>query len=171
MALFNSLEDQYHHAGFDNLYNSAMFCRAAYNHPKKVLVHGVTRKGGRGIPSCVQQEEVKTRTAVQKVWGTVKVAKLEGDPDCMCLVASNVYDTKPVHYLSMVSDKIEWIVKEKPVFNVETNIVETMRFLQLNQINRYNYDMGNVDIADQLRAFYRIDTWLRNRKWWWSILF
>ena len=31
--------------------------------------------------------------------------------------------------------------------------------------------MGNVDIADQLRAFYRIDTWLQNRKWWWSILF
>ena len=33
------------------------------------------------------------------------------------------------------------------------------------------YGMGDVDIADQLRVFYRMDHWLRNVKWWWSILF
>ena len=46
-----------------------------------------------------------------------------------------------------------------------------MRFLRLNQIDTYNHEMGNVDIADQLRAMYRIDHWLRNRKWWLAILF
>ena len=31
--------------------------------------------------------------------------------------------------------------------------------------------MNNVDIADQLRGFYRIDKWMRKRKWWWSMFF
>ena len=31
--------------------------------------------------------------------------------------------------------------------------------------------MGYIDISDQLRGSYRIDAWLRNRKWRWSILF
>ena len=128
MVLFDSLEDKYYHGGFDNLYNPTMFCCAAYNHPKKVN-HSVTIKGGCGISSCVQQEEMKTRTSVQKVWGTVKVAKLEGDPDCLCLVASCVYNTKLVHYLSIISNKIDFMVKEKYVFNVETNKTETMRFI------------------------------------------
>ena len=38
-------------------------------------------------------------------------------------------------------------------------------------IDEYNRTMGNVDIAYQLRGSYRFDHWLRNRKWWWPILF
>ena len=30
--------------------------------------------------------------------------------------------------------------------------------------------MGSV-IADQLRGVYRLDRFVRNKKWWWSILF
>ena len=60
MTLFDTVVDKYHQAGMDNLYNSVAFCRAAYNHSNKVLVHGVARKGGRGVPPCVlQQEETK----------------------------------------------------------------------------------------------------------------
>ena len=103
--------------------------------------------------------------------GTVKAAVLVGDPDCPNLVASSVYDTKPINYLSMVSEKIEWVVKSKPVFNVETNETEDLRFLRLNQIHKYNKEMGGVDIADQLRGVYRIDRFVRNRKWWFSLLF
>ena len=171
MALYDTLKEKFHHIGFDNLYNSAAFCRASFLHPKKPLVHGVTRKGMRGIPPCVQQEEVKNRTLLDSVRGTVKVAKLEGDPECPCLIASSVYDTKPVHYLSMITEKVEWIKKEKDVYNIETQQTEKMEFLRLNQIDTYNYGMGGVDIADQLRVFYRLDHWMRNKKWWWSILF
>ena len=78
----------------------------------------------------------------------VKVAKLEGDPGCPCLIASSVYDTKPGHYLSMISNKVKWIVKERLVYNVETKRKELMQFLWLNQIATYNYGMGSVDIAD-----------------------
>ena len=31
--------------------------------------------------------------------------------------------------------------------------------------------MGGVDLADQLQGTYCIDEGVRNRKWWWSILF
>ena len=157
MALFDSLKDDFHQVGMDNLYNSAAFCRAAFNHPRKILCHGVARKAGRGVPTCVLQEEVKNVNDQRAVRGTVKAAVLEGDPGCPNLIATSVYDTKPVHYLSMVSQSIEWIVKEKSVFNVDTNEVETLKFLRLNQINKYNLEMGGVDIADQLRGVYRID--------------
>jgi hypothetical protein len=171
MALFDSLKDDYHQVGMDNLYNSAAFCRAAYNHPRKVLCHGVTRKAGRGIPACVLQEPVINPRLQKAVRGTVKAAVLEGDPGCPNLIASSVYDTKPVHYLSMVSDSIEWVVKEKNVYNIDTDEVEALKFLRLNYINKYNQEMGGVDIADQLRGCYRIDRFVRNRKWWWSMLF
>ena len=171
MALFDALRDAHHQVGMDNLYNSAKFCRAAFHHKNKVLCHGVTRRWGRGIPACVLQEEVKNRKEQLKVRGTVKAAILVGDPGCPNLIASSVYDTKPVHYLSMISNSIKWVVKEKKVFNVDTNQVEKLEFLRLNQINDYNNGMGDVDLADQLRGVYRIDRFVRNRKWWWSMLF
>ena len=74
-------------------------------------------------------------------------------------------------FLNLVTPKAEWIVKEKAVFNVDTGKTEKMQFLYLNQIYTYNYGMGDIDIADQLRLHYHMDHWLRNRKWWWSILF
>ena len=57
-ALFDTLEDKYHNAGFDNLHNTSWFVQASYDYKMKMLSHGVTRKGGRRIISCVQQEEL-----------------------------------------------------------------------------------------------------------------
>ena len=74
MALFDSLQHDHHHVGIDNLYNSAAFCKAAYQHPRQVLCHGVARKAGRGIPKCVFQEEIKNINAQRAVRGTVKAA-------------------------------------------------------------------------------------------------
>ena len=45
MALFDAVKDSYHNCTMDNLYNSDAFCRAAYNHTRKILCQGVTRKG------------------------------------------------------------------------------------------------------------------------------
>ena len=105
MKLFDTLKDEHHHCAMDNLYNSAAFCKAAVNHKNKVLCHGVAQKGRREIPRSVIQEEQKSQTAQIGVRGTVKVPVLEGDADCVDLVALSVYDTKPVHYLSMVCNK------------------------------------------------------------------
>eukprot|EP00957_Ditylum_brightwellii_P084676 6438645-Ditylum_brightwellii.AAC.1 len=96
----------------DNLYNSASFCRADYNHEPKVLCHGVARKGGRGIPDCVKQKQQKSKVNQRLVCETVNAAVHEGDPRYPCLIASSVYDTKPVHYLSMIMYELKWVVKQ-----------------------------------------------------------
>jgi hypothetical protein len=168
--LFDCVKDKWHACGLDNLYNSAKFCRFAYVE-NKVLINGVTRTGMRGLPQHIIQAAQTTRKAAMAVRGTVKAAILLGDPDCPALLATSVYDTKPVHFLSTVCEKVKWMVKERQVFNVDTRRLETMRFLRLEQNDFYNNSMGDVDVSDQLRNQYRFDHWLRMRKWWWSILF
>ena len=125
----------------------------------------------RGIPPSVLQVEQNSRKDQIKVRGTVKAEILGGDADCHNLVACSIYGTNPVHYLSMVCDTLKWVVMEKTCFNVDTGMVETLRILRMNTIHEYNNTMGGVDIADQLRGTYHIDKGIRNRKWWWYILF
>jgi hypothetical protein len=93
--------------GLDNLYISARFCREALIGKNKVMVHGICRKEGRGIPPCVLQKEVK-RAEQAAVRGKTKAAVLEGDPDCTDLVAFSVYDTKPVHFLCTACTTLQW---------------------------------------------------------------
>ena len=57
------------------------------------------------------REEVQNREHQWRVRGTVKAAVLKGDDNCPNLIAASVYDTKPVHYLSMVSENIKWVEK------------------------------------------------------------
>ena len=57
------------------------------------------------------------------------------------------------------------------VYNVDTGEVEYLKFLIINQIDKYNNGMVNVDVADKLRGVYRFEHWVRNRKWWWSMMF
>ena len=80
MELFDSAEDDHHVCGMDNLYNYVTVCKRAWNHKRKLKVHGVTRKGTRGIPGCVVQEEQKSRKKKLEVRGTTKAAILKGDP-------------------------------------------------------------------------------------------
>ena len=71
----------------------------------------------------------------------------------------------------MVCKVLKWIVEEKKVYNVDTGLKENLRFLRMSYIHIYNHEMGDVDIADQLRNVYRFDHWIRKRKWWWVIFF
>ena len=57
------------------------------------------------------------------------------------------------------------------MYNVDTGMTEVLYFLRLNKNDSYNNSMGDVDLADQLRGSYRLDFWIRQRKWWWSIMF
>jgi hypothetical protein len=98
----------------------------AFNHPRNVRVAGVTRKGGIGLPNTVIQEEKTGCEQVQQVRGTVKAAVLKGDPDCPNLVAVSVYNTKPVHFLSMNCQSIQWIVKEHSIWCADTNTREVL---------------------------------------------
>jgi hypothetical protein len=153
----------------DNLFGSVKFFREAYKGKNKVLCHGVMRKSGRGLPNCVIQEEVKNKKEQEKIRGTPKAAVLTDDLECPQMVAFSVYDTKPVHFLSMACTGLKWIEKKKKVFDKSVNKNVAMSFLRTEVTDNYNNGMNNVDIADQIRNTYRIDRWMRKRKWWWSI--
>ena len=90
------------------------------------MVHGVARKGIRGILSSVIQYEVYNKKKQIEVRGTVKVAVLQGDKKCPNLVASSTYDTKSVHFLSMVRTEVKWVSKMRQVYNVYTGMLETI---------------------------------------------
>ena len=128
-------------------------------------------KAGKGIPECVLQDEENNPVAQQAVQGTAKAAVFKGDHGCPNLVASILYDTKPVHCLSMLFESIQWVEKEKILYNVDTGKVEALKFLRFNQIDKYNNGMGNVGVANQLTGVYRLDRWVRNSKWWCSMMF
>ena len=169
MTLFDGLDEKYHECGHDNLYMSAKFCKDAYNHLNKVKLHSVTRKGGRGLPTTVLQEEVQNAKEQEKVRGTVLAAELVGDPNCPSLLAVSVYNTKPVHFLTMAAKKICWEEKSREVYDKVMRKMKVIKFLRLNVNDDYNYGMGGADIADQIRGSYRFDHWLQRYKWWHSI--
>ena len=75
------------------------------------MVHGVARKGMRGIPLSIKQEEVTNKKKKIEVRGTVKVMVLQGDEKFPNIVASSIYNTKPVHFLSMVYTEAMWVSK------------------------------------------------------------
>ena len=136
---------------------------------KKVRLHSVTIKGGKGLPNFVLQDEVQNRTEQDKVRGTVLAAELKGDPKCPSLLTLSVYDTKPVHFLIMYAEKIFWDENKREVYDRETGKMKDIIFHRPNVNNDYNFGMGGADIADQIRGLYQFDHWLRNYKWWHSI--
>ena len=87
------------------------------------------------------------------------MAVLQGDKKCPNLVASSIYDKKTVNFLSMVCTEVKWVSKMRQVYNVDTRMLETMRFLRLNNIDNYNVSMGHVDLSDQIRDQYHMNYW------------
>ena len=110
----------------DSLYNSVTFCRKAYTHDKRAMVHGIVRKVIQVIPTVVKQKEVKNQKKQIQVRGTFKVEVLQGDKECPDLVASSIYNTKHVHFLIMVCTKINWVDKIRKVYNVDNGLIDTM---------------------------------------------
>ena len=70
MAIFDTVQEKNHQLAMDNLYNSATFFKAAYNHEKKVLTHGVTRKLMIGILQCIKQKELNKKKSHIETRGT-----------------------------------------------------------------------------------------------------
>lgn len=169
-GLVSQLPNKYYTLGMDNLYNSAKFYRYLYSMEQKVMAHGIARASGRGVPKSVMQKELTSKRDIENVRHTVKVAIVKGDSVCNPLVCVSLYDSKPVYLLSMVCSEVKWIAKARKIWHKGKNCFVEIKFLRLNVIDFYNYNMGSVDLADQLRNTYRYDTqWHRNRKWWWAV--
>ena len=138
MVIFDEVTDDYHDCSIDNLHMFEKFCRDAYTHPKKIKLHGVTRKYERGLPSTIMKQEMKNKAKHENFIGTVLAAELVGDSKCPSLIAVSVYDTKPVHFLSMKADSIKWEDKPRPVYDRYIGQMSTMKFLRLNVNDDYN---------------------------------
>lgn len=82
-----------------------------YKSQNKVMVSGVTRGKGRGIPKCGYQKPVSKPADFISVGGCLKAAVVEGDKECPELVPISVYNNKPVHFLSMGCDEAGWVEK------------------------------------------------------------
>ena len=113
MEILDNVEGKHHQCAMYNLYNSSTFFKSAYNHKKKVLIHGVTRKGMRLIPPCIKQDGFNSNRAQIDTRGTARETVLKGDTKLTKLVEASVYDNKTVHYTIMVSEELKWAVKEK----------------------------------------------------------
>ena len=70
----------------------------------------------------------------------MKAALLEGDPHCLNLVASSVYDTKPVHYLSMVEEVVEPTISSFKLARAPTIAQQDAEFVPVKHDynNRFN---------------------------------
>ena len=134
------------------------------------MIHGVTRPS-RGIPSCITQEAVTKKEDLLSTRGTMKASIFVGDSSVPSLVAASLYDTKPVYLISNACNKVGWTKKDRMLWHKDKGKKVSAPFYRLNLIDQYNYGMGNVDQADQLRLQYRSSYWLRNRNWWWSMFF
>ena len=135
------------------------------------MIYGVVRSDGRGLPKCVIQKEFTRKEDKARARGTLKVAHLKGDSKIDGLVALSYYDSKPFYMMSNAIDCIEWLKKRRKVWRKNQQRMALIEYYRLNVIDEYNYNMNNVDIADQLRGSYRFDHWMRKRKWWWSMFF
>ena len=107
LGLISQLPDKNYTMGLDNLYMSAKFCRLAIQMDQRVMVHGITRANGRGVPSLVKQQEVTKKGELEAVRNTVKAARLKGDTVCKDLIFISIYDTKPVYFLSNACEEIK----------------------------------------------------------------
>ena len=144
-ALFDQLPCKYYQCALDNLYMSAKLCRSVFDlfiffthffltyqcngliyrscwrSKQRIMIYGVTRKSGRGIPKCILQEEVSTKEDLARTRGTVKVAKLVGDDCIQGLIAVSLYDTKPVYIMTNAIKKVKWIKKDRELYDKSQN--------------------------------------------------
>ena len=122
---------------------------------KRVMVSGIARKSGKGVPGCIFQEERKNKDEIIKAKWTLKVATLTGDPAIPGLVAMSLYDTKPFYLISNSCESVKWFRKIRKVYHKELNKMVDLPFYRLNLIDNYNMNMNNIGRADQLRGVYR----------------
>ena len=140
--LFATLDHDYHHIWFDNLFTTVAFFRHAYVH-YKLLCSGVARKNQ--VPSMLSMEAVTSDADLLQIKGTVKAAVLHGDSLAPFLLGATVYDNKPVRFLSYTARGVWWIEKIKHVWDRSMHKKVPLKFLRLNINDDYNTFMGYVD--------------------------
>ena len=66
------------------------------------------------------------------------------------------YESKPVYFISNAWKSVQWIKKARNIWHKEKGKKVEVPFYRLSIVDEYNFGMGDVDQADQLRLKYRI---------------
>ena len=121
---------------------------------QKVMMHGVIRKNGRGVPKCIVQDKKTTKQGVEEVKGTVKAAVLQQDEQCGDLmVMASFYDSKPVYFCTNACEAIVWVEMKRKVYSHQQKKMIWISYLRPSFVDQYNNGMNHVDIADQFLRF------------------
>jgi hypothetical protein len=168
LHMFSNLREDGHWCKMDNLFNSVNLARAAYSLSTRVLIHGVIRKSGQGVPPSTIQEELKEKR-VEAARGTLKVTVMKGDSKSSNLVIASNYDQKPFYMLSHSTPNVKWVTCTKLIWSLTLMASIIYRFLRWNLSNEYNFEMNDNDVMDQYRLVYWIHRLQRNYKWWWAL--
>ena len=107
-SMLSQLPSSAYVVGMDNLYLSAKFAHFAYSRLKKMMIHGVIRSEGRGVPTCITQQKQTKKDDIEKNKGTLKAAIITNDEKCKGMVMLSYYDSKPVYLLSNACERIVW---------------------------------------------------------------
>ena len=65
------------------------------------------------------------------------------------IVATSVYNSKLIYFLSLLCEEIRWVKKMKRVWAPEKDCTCKLEFLCLSLADNYNGSMGDTDISDQ----------------------
>ena len=158
----------------DNLFTSWKFGEMLA--ARKCLFAGTCQTADwRGLHSDVIQKAVTGAKELEKARGTLLASvRADGMPENCEVICASYYDEnaeKPFHMMTNVVEGVEVIEIKRKCFSTATMKHFYVTILRLSLAHIYNNNMNSVDIADQLRNHYRPDgLWLRNRKWWWSVM-
>ena len=83
---------------------------------EKVMIYGVVRSYGHGVPKCTGQKQSKGKLQEGKSICTLKVVHLKGDTEAQVLLALLYYGSKPFYMMTNSYPKTEWRKKKKDVW-------------------------------------------------------
>ena len=106
LGLFDTLLNKSCKCWVNNLYTLVNFLIHVLKHKAHVMIEEVCCSSYRGFPKVVKQEEVRGDENLCRVVGTVKAAELVVAGLDDKIVATSIYDLKPVYFLSSSCEEI-----------------------------------------------------------------
>ena len=106
LGLFNTLPDSNYWYWIDNLHNSLNFIIYSLKYKAHIIVEGIYQSGGRSFLDIAKQEEVRGEENIRSDVSTTKVAELIIEGINEIIVATSVYDSKPVYFLRSPYEEI-----------------------------------------------------------------
>ena len=147
----------------DNLFTSWKFGEMLAK--RQCLFAGTcTVEQWRGMHGEVVQKAVTKKAELERAKGTLLASVRAKDMPQGCeVICTSYYDDSPFHMMSNVVEGVEVIEFSRKCFNVSTQKHFWVVIKRLSLADLYNHNMNQVDLADQLRGWYRPDgLWIRS---------